>query len=267
MKSRYFAPLLLLTLFVSTGFATDVYVNDPIVTGITPVANSTVFGAAYLINNGGDDQLLGLTESSGEMSRQVGNTSALDTETWDFQLEHRAGEGIIFTLSSVLVQHIIGWGTFAPPLSPACAPTCLTVNNLLPIPGPYNSIDLKVTTTVSGANNGVVDVKDLAFSGTTLTLSSGSAFTDMSGGPAASSSTQRILFDGDLSQEDWTLTGTVAIDKSGNGCPNCAIFAVTGSSVTAEFPPTGTEVPEPASFAFAAGGLVLLALGSLRRRR
>lgn len=165
------------------------------------------------------------------------------------------------------MQQIVGWGSFSPAL-----PGGSTVDDLLPNPAntltperPYNSINLLVTTSVAGANSGSVVISGLALSSPTLTLSAGSAFAGMAGS-GASSSTQRVLIDGDFSQEDWTLTGLVTITKSGNGCPDCAIFAITGTSVAAEFPIVETPVQEPATFGYAVGGLLLLLIGSLRRR-
>jgi hypothetical protein len=277
MKSRVFAPLILLTAFVSNGFATDVYVNDPIITGILPVANTTVFGATYRVENGGGngDQTLGLDEAGTAIAgpylgRNLGNRTQLTTIEWNFELEHIIGQGLVFTLSrlngSTLVEHIIGWGTFAPAL-----PGGSTVDPTLPNPvgaftpeSPYNAINLSVSTTLQASETNSVAIGGLIFSSPTLTLSAGSAFVGMFGSNNTDAF-QQILLDGDFAQHNWTVTGTVTIVKSNNGCPECAVFAITGSTVEADFP--AAAIPEPASFGYAAGGLLLLIIGSLGRRR
>jgi len=277
MKARILAPLILLSAFVSSGFATEVYVNDPIITGITPVANTTVFGATYRVENGGGngDQTLGLTEAATALAgpylgRNLGNRTQLTGITWNFELEHLTGQGIVFTLyrteASTLVQEIIGWGTFAPAL-----PAGSTVDPTLPNPGgtltpeqPYNAINIRVDTGLNGSDINTVTIANLALSSPTLTLSGGSVLFPGMAGSNGTDALQQILINGDFSQEDWTLTGTVNIVKSNNGCPECAVFAITGSTVEADFP---TAIPEPTSFGYAAGGLLLLLIGSLGRRR
>ena len=279
MRTRIFAPLIFLSAFVSNGFATDVYVNDPIITGILPVANTTVFGASYRVENGGGngDQLLGQTEAGSPLAgpslgRNLGTRTQLTNVTWNFELEHILGQGLVFTLSrvvsSVLVEHIIGWGTFTPAL-----PGGSTVDPTLPNPigtttpgQAYNAITLLVDTGLNGSDTNTVTIAGLAFSSPTLTLSAGSVLNAGMSGSNGTDASQRILLDGDFAQHNWTLTGTVNIVKSNNGCPGCAVFAITGSTVEADFPQP-VVVPEPATYGYAASGLLLLIIGSVRRRR
>ena len=280
MRSRALAPLILLCAFTSNSFGTDIYVNDPIITGITPVIGSTVFGASYRVENGGGngDMLLGQTAAASptagpSLGRNLGNQAELTTILWNFELEHILGQGFVFTLSrinsSVLVEYIIGWGTFVPAL-----PGTALVSPTLPYPAgtttpiqPFNAVTISIDTTLQGPHTNTVELEDLLFTSSTLTLSAGSVWDDDMFGTNGSLASQRILLDGDFTQHNWTLTGTVRITKSNNGCPECAIFAVTGSSVNAAFPPDPAAVPEPASLGYTAGGLLLLALGTLRRRK
>ena len=285
MKSRVFAPLILLAAFVSNGFATDVYVNDPVITGILPVANTTVFGATYQLQPGTSDrdQTLGLSEDTGTagtfLGRNLGDRSDLTGDEWNFALQHITGQGLVFTLSLVgsspLVEHIIGWGSFVPALTAPAAPGGLTVDPTLPNSPqpvgtttpeqPYNAINIMVITGPQPNHANSVTIEDLAFSSPTLVLSAGSTLAVGMSGIDGTDDSQRILINGDFTQHNWTVTGTVTIVKSNNGCPECAVFAITGSTVEADFP--AAAIPEPASFGYAAGGLLLLIIGSLRRRR
>jgi len=69
MRVRQFVLFPLLGVLVSISYATEVYVNDPIVAGIVPVGGSTVFGGTYRVSQGGADQTLGLTEATADLSR------------------------------------------------------------------------------------------------------------------------------------------------------------------------------------------------------
>lgn len=278
MKTRHFAPLLAVCLLAAHAPAATVYVNDPLITGITPVASSTIYGAKYRISQGNWDLSLGMSDDTANAATYLqsnpGNTTALSAITWNFRLQHILGEGIVFTLfratNTGLVQYILSWGTFT------SAPGG-TTDDTLPNGGnpgtltperPYNALNItaKALSQANGTQTGTVTLANLALSSPTLTLSPGSAFLNTTYLPGSGLTTQRIFLDGDLSQHAYTLTGLVTLSKSTNGCDECAALSLTASTVTADFPPPPASVPEPATAALTAGGLLLLALGSLRRR-
>lgn len=279
MKPRLFALLLAVCLLTANAHAAEIFVNDPLVTNITPVANSTIFGAKYRISQGNWDLSLGMSDDTANAATYLqsnpGNTSALSAITWNFRLQHILGEGIVFTLfrstTTALVQHILSWGTFTTPPGGTTDDTLPNGGNpgTLTPERPYNALNItaKALSQANGTQTGTVTLANLALSSPTLTLSPGSAFISTTYLPGSGLTTQRIFLNGDFSQHNYTLTGLVTLTKSSSGCDECAALSLTGSSVTADFPqPPGAAVPEPASLALTAGGLFLLALGSLRRR-
>lgn len=278
MKPRLLAPLLFVLLSVAHAPAATVFVNDPIITGITPVASSTIYGGKYRISQGNWDFSLGMSDNTADpntyLQSNLGNTTALSGITWNFEFQHILGEGIVFTLfrstSTGLVQHILSWGTFTTPPGG-------TTDNFLPNgpnPGtltpeqPYNAINItaKALSQANGTQTGTVTLANLALSSPTLALSPGSAFVNTTYLPGSGLTTQSILINGDLSQHAYTLSGLVTLSKNTNGCDECAALSITGSSVTANFPPPAAEVPEPGTIGLLAGGLLLIALSSIRRR-
>jgi MYXO-CTERM domain-containing protein len=144
----------------------------------------------------------------------------------------------------------------------------------------FNSLRLQVQATDSHAGGTAesASMSGLYFSSPTLTVQDGAfdavtvtpttpglAFGEVVGGVPTTAATgfgfQRLVADESFTAHNWTLGGTVHVQRSGGGDGDGVNMVVYGQQVTAVFPPTGV-VPEPA----VAGLLALAAALALRRR-
>jgi len=256
---------------------------------------ATVINARLRASAGGADQLMadgaGSTATTGTtLSHNLGNVNAISQRTYAFTLEHRVGQGMLFRLvdSQTTPQTwLLAYGSgFVPALPGATATTNVasqatlggvTAGNL----AGFNSLRLEVQASqvdvpapaeqasLSGLyfSSPTLSLQDGAFDAVTVTPSTaGQTFGEVVGGVPATAANgfafQRLVADESLTGHDWTLGGTVSLQRSGGGDGEGVRFVIQGQQVAAVFPPAG-PIPEPAS-------ALLLALAGVmagRRRR
>jgi len=200
-------------LFAAAASATNVYVNSPLVTSYT--ASATVGGSKYRISNTNFDMTLDRgTDTGGPagsfLQAGLGNHAFLNGIAYDFELGHVAGEGILFTMTRQGgASTTLSWGTFT---TPPPGTNAATLNGIAP-GAVFNSVQIS---SVATAGNRSADLSNLVFSSGALTLADGtfgSTLTTNAGSPA----TQLVVADVDLSQFDWSLSGTIVLTKQGTG--------------------------------------------------
>ncbi|WP_169977521.1 PEP-CTERM sorting domain-containing protein [Tautonia rosea] len=259
LRSRVFGILALLGVAIPAQ-AGQIYVNSPLVT--IDSVGGTVANAKYRLSNTGFDVSLDNAPSTVTPADQVtatlGNVATTSGKVFEFMLEHRAGEGIIFSLDGPgSLDRTVSWGTFTTTPSGS---NKANLNGKLP-PSAFNSLVLSARATQAGSS---FAFDDLNFSGAGLSLADGSflsgTVTPSTGDPLGFIN-QRLYSNVNLADFNWTLTGTLTGTKLLTGGDETVRFNVGFQQVSA------TVVPEPSTLAMAGISSVALAGFGLHRRR
>jgi hypothetical protein len=257
----------------------------------------TIFNAKLRASNGNFDQSIATTSSTligNVVSRDLGNVNKITSRIYQFTLEHRVGQGFIFTTidnQSAPFTSITAYGTgFSPALPPTVGNTAVTTVAILntfggsgvPIAatalGNYNSLLVETRTTAFAGNpDESITFNNLAFSSPTINFLSGSLITSSTVTPTTTGSTsgeivggvpataangtlfQRIISDGPLNNHNWTFSGNVQLIRSGAGDGEGLRFAIYGQNIDAIF-----AVPEPSHAILSIMGLCAV---MLKRKR
>lgn len=256
-----------------------VYVNSPLASVDTTQPVTSVGHARYLLSHGNYDQNIhngvGGVSNSTIASRQLGNVNALTGRAFDFVLENRAGQGLIFTLTAPAegsrgaVSSMIAWGTFSPTITGELP----TIGGVAP-GAAFNVISLWARADRAGAS---MSFENLAFSSGDLAVAHGTFHAGVAsrnganeatgvltspGAPvvsAFSSYTQTLMTDGDFATANWTLTGRITGVRDANSAGEAAVAFQIGLSQARVGTPT---IPEPAVVGALAGAVPVL----MRRR-
>lgn len=256
-----------------------VYVNSSLASVDTSQPMTSAGHARYLLSHGNYDQNLhngvGGVSNSTIASRQLGNVNALTGRAFDFVLENRAGQGLIFTLtapaegSRSAVNSRIAWGTFGPTITGELP----TIGGVAP-GAAFNVISLWARADRAGAS---MSFENLAFTSGDLTVADGTFYAGVAsrnsadqptgmltstGAPvvsAFSSYTQTLITDGDFASANWTLTGRITGVRDANSAGEAAVAFQIGLSQARVGTPT---IPEPAMLGVLSAGVPLL----MRRR-
>lgn len=263
---------------------------------VIDAVGSTAFNAKLRLSAGNFDQSLATTGGTGAgnvVSANLGTIPIISATSYQFTLQHRVGQGFIFTTignQPTPLTSIVAFGSgFSPALPTANATTSVSSAATLSsntAGGPqiaatalanYNSLRLEVRTSeVAGDPPESITFANLVFnsptifladgslttSGTIVPLTPGSASGEIVNGIPTVAATgtlfQRIITDEPLNNHDWSFSGNVQLVRSGTGDGEGLRFVIYGQTVTA------TLIPEPSSTAL---GLLTLASLLLRRKR
>jgi hypothetical protein len=255
----------------------------------------SAFNAKIRVSNSNWDQSLGIgggtSSSSNFISANLGTTSQISTRTYDFSIENRVGQGIIFTVSdtqSTPTIRVLAFGSgFSPAISPPTSGTfnfqSQTSSTLggVTYSGMSDFNSLLIQARASEINtltpNEEVTIQSISFNSATLnqegSLNTGTVTSTTPGNgsgviiggnpvtPATSFWQQRVTADTNLQDHNWTLNGRLQLRRGGTGGSDESIsFIVTGQNVTL----SPTVIPEPSrALLLFFGGLALL----VQRRR
>lgn len=233
----------------------------------TQTPNSRVAQARFRVSQTNFDQALynGGSEGVGAnyMSQNIGNAATLSGEEFGFSLEHRTGQGFIFTLTNPTFTgnpFNLAWGTFSPALS-GVDQESQALNGVRP-GAAFDALRIEAR---AGSANTALQFGDLAFSGAGLVSSgsfAGSTLTPATNGSGdlAGFWTQWVVGDSNLALFNWTLTGLIrSTTPSPIGDGETLRFRVEALDVAA--------VPLPAAGWLLLSGLAgVFALGREARR-
>lgn len=292
MISRFSLCLVVSWLPVLSGWAAGVWIDSSQVTLTS--TGTTVINTRLRASAGGADQLMadggGTTASSGAtLSHNLGNVGAVSARTYAFTLEHRLGQGLIFRLvddQPTPRTWILAYGSTFSPSLPAAGPTTsvasqATLGGTAPASlAGFNSLRLEVqaTETNPAPPAELASLSGLVFSSPTLSVVDG-AFDAISMTPTTPGQTsgeivggvplpatpgfgfQRLVADESFTDHNWTLGGTIHLQRSGGGDGEGVRMLISGQQVTAIFPPAA-PIPEPTVL-----GLMAFAGALVSRRR
>lgn len=254
-------------------FGIPIAINDPNTT--INSTGSTVLQTKYRMSAGNFDFSLSPRSGTGAsgstfVSANSGNVVQLSTKWWAFSLTNVPGSSLTFTASPILGNDRPGqtliWGIGGTPT--------LNVGGVPygPQEREYNALRIQARATAAGS---LAQVFNLNFSSPGMTLTPGSAFYDMSVDPSTSVSpiptypadatgflSQWVVASGNLAAVSWTLSGQVALTRTGGGDGEAVRLTIDGLPVSADFP--AGAVPEPGTGWLLATAAVALFLS--RRR-
>lgn len=242
-----------------------VYVNS---SQLSPSAiDDSVFTAKYRLSNSNFDQSLdnGTGTNSGTfVSKNLGNNNQLKTREYLFRLDHRVGQGFIFSMTNGTSSSTLAWGSGFSPGLPAGAGVAALLGGEAP-GGAFNALLLEARAQRSSPTS-FVTFSDIVFSSPTLTLgdgafNSGSITNTMTGTttlaftPEVGRSEQWLVSDGNLAMHDWSLSALVrgSRDNAASG-DELVRYSVAGMQVQ--------TIPQPGTIVLAGLAFTLL----LRRR-
>lgn len=274
MCSRLLAFLVISLAPALPGWGAGVWIDSSQVTLTS--TGATVINARLRASAGGADQLMadggGSTATSGStLSHNLGNVGAVSSKNYAFTLEHRLGQGLIFKLVDNQITPrtwVLAYGgTFSPALPSAGPTTSVTAQATLggtPYSGlaGFNSLRLEVQATEPNPAppTEVASLSGLVFSSPTLSVIDG-AFDALTMSPTTPGQTsgevvgglpltatpgigfQRLVADESLTSHDWTLGGTIHLQRSGGGDGEGVRLLISGQQVAAIFPPAA-PIPE-----------------------
>jgi hypothetical protein len=202
-----------ITLLPVTGQAANVYINSPLT---TPGSGAGVAGFKLRASPTNWDMSLsnqgGTPSAANFLSANLANNFSSGV-TFRFSIEHRPGEGFVFTArrtqGSGTTTATLAWGTFSPPV--IATASAASLNGISP-GASYNTLQFDTQTILAGSSG---RVKDLVFTAPGLAVTG--AFSDSNlaaNGP--NSNGQYLVADTDLSSVAWTLEGEVTL-RRGNG--------------------------------------------------
>jgi hypothetical protein len=255
----------------------------------------TAFNAKFRASAGNFDQSLAVGSSTSgvnTVSRNVGTLSQISATSYQFTLEHRVGQGLVFTLVSTVAgtNSTVAFGTgFFPGLPLATTTTATTLVNpatstaigVGALPS-YNSlrIEARASQAYAGAPDELLTWSGMSFSSPTLTVvdgsfssgstsptTPGSASGEVVGGVPTTAGTgfyfQRLASTAPLELHNWTLSGTVHLMRNGTGGDETMRFIISGQQINWDSS-WFAAAPEPSRVVLLlAGTLAML----LRRRR
>jgi histidinol-phosphatase (PHP family) len=253
------------------------------------------FNAKIRVSNTNFDQSLGIgggTNSSRSfIGTNLGNTSQINARTYDFSIENRVGQGIIFTVSDTQTTPTIRVLRFGSGFDPGITPPTSSPLNYLRITtnslggvtysglSDFNSllIQARANEVSSLTPDEQVTIQSISFTSATLTqegsLDTGTVLSNTPGNgsgvtiggnpvtPATGIWQQRVSADTNLKDHNWQLSGRLQLRRPAiSGSDENISFIVTGQNVT--FVPS--PIPEPSrALLILLGGLGLV----LQRRR
>jgi len=233
---------------------------------------------------GRTDTSTGANIRSWNFGTNPGSTTVINKDL-QFVLEHRAGEGYIFSVINPIVSGsvtcVLAWGTFSPAV--AANSQAALLNGFAPTLA-MNTIRLQSRATAGGATSGVVlsalnfaitspgsHTSEGAFQTTTTTTSTpASSWANLAtlGAPFADAvgyQSQWIFVDENLTALDWQLSGVVRIISTDNQQRNNNVrLNITGYNLATEFP---METPEASTRLLFSIGLAGFGAVRLLRKR
>ena len=236
------------------------YINQ----AIPPLDSLGPLGAGfkYQVNNGNFDHQLyngnGPGTTANQIATNLGNVNQLSGRTYNFTVQHIAGQGFIFQMVNPATggaTTTLSWGTFetTPP-----GTTTTLLNGLAP-PTSFNALDLIAQASLASSS---FAFSNLVFTSPTLTSGGGTfaagTVTPTTSGPGDPLGfyTQRLVADVNLGAHNWTLSGTWLPTRSGgDGQVDLVNFIINARTVT-----LSTAIPEPSTgfLLFAGAGLILV---------
>ena len=191
------------------------------------------------------------------LATHLGTLASISGVTFDFALEHRAGEGFIFSVTreSTGVTKVLAWGDgFSVPLagnatrSPSLRGETPGFSNHGSETS-FNALSLEARATLPGSS---LSFADLGFWSPTLLAGSGSfqsgtvtsstvdPWNDPSGTlPEEGYWRQLLVSDDNLAEHNWTLSGSLNGVRTGTGQDDAVHFVIEGVEVSAVFPSFG----------------------------
>lgn len=223
------------------------------------------------------------------LATHLGNLSAMSGVTFDFTLEHRLGQGFVFSVTreGTGLTKVLAWGDGFSPAVPANATRSASLRGETPsfsdggAETSFNALSLQARATLSGSS---LTFSDLGFWSPTLLAGTGSfqsgtvtpltddPWVDPSGTlPATGYWRQLLVADEDLADHNWTLSGSLNGTRSGIGQDDAVHFVIEGVNVSATFPslgdPRAGNLPIPEASTWWSGAAVMLGLAGCWMRR
>lgn len=263
-------PFILVTLAGIAGAAQagSLYINS---SNVAVTSEYAVAQAKYRLSHANFDQSLdnGAGTSAGNFIQGgLGNNSFLASRSYNVSLEHKAGQGFIFTMNDGATTSVLSWGTFA---STPAGTTTAALNGKSAQWSSFNGLLIEAR---ASRTDSWFEFSNVSFNAAGLTVADGSLDTSgtinpattgpgYSGMPdAAGFYTQKLISDMDLSTIDWTFSATVkGFRDAVSGGDETVRFTIGAKnySYTLNIVP----LPGPAMMGMAGLG----ALACVRRRR
>ncbi len=232
--------------------AATVYVNSPAV-----VAGPAVPVAVARLRASPENWDMSLSEGGGNNQQnliQAELASAFNPpgRTFDFVLENRPGEGLLFRAATGANPPVIlAWGNFSPGIPHA---KLVSMSHSPPAPNNYNLLNLQAQADRPSSS---VTFANLLFSSPTLDIQGGALQSGTVNSGDSAGSTQYLIADTNIGAHAWTLSGSITLRRPGQGGGDSDFV---GFVITAGLSPITSGVPEPRTGLFLFPALTFLAL-------